>query len=264
MTGFSSEWLRLREPVDHKARSEEVLAAMVGWFSRDKVLKITDIGSGTGSTLRAIRPVLDQKISWNLVDNDPALLDVAKEEARDDRVNFSFADLSISLDPLFTQPVDLMTTSAFLDLVSLDWLEVLVGEVTKRKIPFYAALTYDGRAGCKPTLSKDDVVIDAFNDHQKTDKGFGNALGPEAADIAISLFKASGYQVISAESDWHGDNKNNAFQKMLLEGWHAAATEIRPNLKNDFDEWLRERIDLIENSKAEVFVGHKDLFAVPK
>ncbi len=263
MSGFSGEWLALREPIDHRARNEEILAGVAGWYTQDKFLKITDIGSGTGSTLRALRPVLPQKISWHLVDHDDALLDVARAAAEGDSVEFSLADLSGSLDALFAHSPDLITTSAFLDLVSMEWLEQLVIEITSRKIPFYAALTYDGRAGCEPILEAENEVLEAFNAHQKTDKGFGIALGPDAADTAIELFEQAGYQVNIGKSDWIGNSKHKEFQRMLLQGWHDAAVEIKPNSEKDFDDWYLERLNLIESSNASLFVGHKDIFAVP-
>lgn len=263
MSGFSAEWLALREPIDHAARSDVVLAGVAGWYNKDERLKITDIGSGTGSTLRALKPILNQKITWHLVDHDDALLDVAKAEAQGDHVDFSLADLSTSLDALFSHEPDLITTSAFLDLVSKDWLEWMVKEIVARKIPFYAALTYDGRAGCEPVLKTDNEVITAFNAHQKTDKGFGAALGPDAADTAISLFQKAGYQVNTTQSDWVGRSSDKAFQKMLLDGWYGAASEIMPDQEIKFKDWLAERFNLIENSDASLFVGHKDIFAVP-
>lgn len=263
MGGFSAEWLALREPIDHKARSEVVLAGVAGWYAQDSRLKITDIGSGTGSTLRALKPVLKHKISWHLVDHDDSLLEVAKAEAQGDQVDFSLADLSTSLDAIFSHQPDLITTSAFLDLVSKDWLEGMVKEIAARKIPFYAALTYDGRAGCDPALEMDEAILEAFNKHQKTDKGFGLALGPDAAETAISLFEEAGYQVNIATSDWIGNPNHKAFQSMLLQGWRDAASEIEPDKASVFNEWLLERLNLIENSNASLFVGHKDIFAVP-
>ena len=166
--------------------------------------------------------------------------------------------------PLFLDEPALISTSAFLDLVSQDWLEALVREVARQKIPFYGAITYDGRAGCTPEHPTDKLVLDAFNLHQKTDKGFGSALGPQAADQAISLFKTAGYEVIVGTSDWQAKGDHKGFQKMLLEGWATAAIQMKPELTNTFEQWLAQRYDLIENSDAGVFVGHKDFFATPK
>ena len=264
MTGFSSEWLALREPIDHAARSEEILSGVVHYFAKDGALRITDIGSGTGSTLRALKPILNSKLEWHLIDHDKSLMDVAMQEAGTDRVSFSIADLSKSLDAVFIAEPSLVTTSAFLDLVSEEWLRWFVIEITKRKIPFYAALTYDGRAGCKPQLAVDKDVIAAFNQHQKTDKGFGHALGPDAAQTAMQMFKAAGYVVVNAQSDWRGNKDHKAFQRILLDGWRVAATEIAPQNAGVFQSWYEERLRLIDMKEASLFVGHEDFFAVPQ
>lgn len=263
---FSAAWLALREPIDHAARDEGIMSLVADLLSNKDCPQITDIGSGTGSTIRALRPILNDRVCWHLVDNDVDLLAVAKAEAADGAVVTSLSDLSTSLDAVFARPADLVTTSAFLDLVSEDWLEGFVGAVVESGIPFYAGLTYDGRAGCLPPLASDEIVLAAFNAHQKTDKGFGTALGPHAAHSAITLFEKAGYSVTSALSDWQAGPENAEFQKMLLDGWRGAASEIRPDLKSEFDLWFADRLHLIEqggNSGASVFVGHVDFLAMP-
>ncbi|MEM9277844.1 MAG: class I SAM-dependent methyltransferase, partial [Pseudomonadota bacterium] len=254
MSGFSVDWLHVREPVDHAARSEEVLSAVSHYFMNEKKLQITDIGCGTGSTLRALKPFLSNELVWHLVDNDDALLEHAKENLNGDQMVFSLADLSESVEVLFAENPSLITTSAFLDLVSHEWLEIFCKEVTSRKIPFYAALSYDGRAGCDPELDEDELVLTAFNQHQRTDKGFGAALGPEAAAAAIRLFEENGYLVTSSRSDWVGDSRHPVFQKLLLEGWCEAASEIEPENTELFKDWLTKRIRLIDENRASVFV----------
>lgn len=261
---FSAEWLALREPVDHAARNRDVLNAVNALFVGKKTVRVTDIGSGTGSTVRALTPALDADLSWHLVDYDPNLLDIAKTEAAAAPVVISRADLSISLDAIFAHPSDIVTTSAFLDLVSADWLSRFAEAVAERGLPFYAALTYDGRAGCLPPLEDDAIVLAAFNAHQKTDKGFGPALGPDAAEHAVSCFEAAGYRVVKGLSDWQAGPDHAVFQKMLLGGWRDAATEIRPDLKDDFKDWHERRMKPIDESNgASVFVGHMDFLALP-
>ncbi len=78
-------------------------------------------------------------------------------------------------------PLDLVTTSALLDLVSAEWLERLAVEAAARRLPVYAALTYQGRATLEPAEPFDLEIVAAVNRHQRRDKGFGPALGPEAA-----------------------------------------------------------------------------------
>lgn len=264
MSGFSSEWLDLREPIDHAARSEAVISALCHYFLNDWKLIITDLGSGTGSTVRALKPVLSKELTWHLLDNDEVLLAEAKTHAKTDHVICSDTDLSASLDKLFSPEPDLITTSAFLDLVSYEWLETLVREITSRNIPFYAALTYDGRAECHPTHASDERVLNAFNQHQKTDKGFGPALGPDAADTAIRLFQEAGYIVCDETSDWRAGPQNPVFETMLLEGWKNAASELFPQHQATFEDWFEDRKHSIRHQKLSVMVGHKDFFAVPK
>lgn len=264
MSGFSAQWLSLREPIDHAARSDEVLRAVRRYYAGTKDLVITDIGTGTGSTIRALKPLLSQHISWHLLDNDDALLSYAKNSLEQDAMRFELVDLSVSVNTVFSQSPDLITTSAFLDLVSKNWLQRLVTEITQRQIPFYAALTYDGRSGCVPEHDMDTYALECFNHHQRGDKGFGPALGPEAADVALQAFETAGYEVFSGRSDWKATEEHFEFQRALIEGWHEAVCEFAPESRKQFDEWLTFRKRLIDQGKHTVFVGHLDIFAIPK
>ena len=52
-------------------------------------------------------------------------------------------------------------------------------------VPVYAALSYDGRVVIEPDERFDRELVAGFNLHQRTDKGFGPALGSAAAQTAI-------------------------------------------------------------------------------
>ena len=78
MTGFSIDWLDLRESADLKARDKSLVKLTVRWLknisSPDQLPIILDLGSGTGSTVRSFDSLLDaEAISghWRLIDNDP-------------------------------------------------------------------------------------------------------------------------------------------------------------------------------------------------
>ena len=74
MSGFSAEWLTLREPYDLRARNPTVLDAVTAALAGLSPLRIVDLACGTGSTMRALGPFLPAGQSWKLIDNDLGLL----------------------------------------------------------------------------------------------------------------------------------------------------------------------------------------------
>ena len=103
--------------------------------------------------------------------------------------------LIVDLEAAFDGPLDLVTISALLDLVSDEWLQRLVVEIAVRHLPVYAALSYDGRIGLYAVRSADKKIVAAVNADQRTDKGFGPALGPGAAQAAAEQLERIGYVV---------------------------------------------------------------------
>ena len=74
MSGFSAEWLALRERYDLAARNPTVLDTVADAFLDHPSIAVVDLACGTGATLRAIGPHLPPRQSWRLVDNDLSLL----------------------------------------------------------------------------------------------------------------------------------------------------------------------------------------------
>jgi len=96
VSGFSADWLALREPLDFAARdaglaqrfAQAVRAACAAAVTPAGVrtstpaatrstaapLRLVDLAAGTGANFRALAPVLGGDQDWLLVDHDPALL----------------------------------------------------------------------------------------------------------------------------------------------------------------------------------------------
>ena len=262
MSGFSADWLALREPFDLRARSPVVLDAVAGFFERQHSVRIIDLASGTGSTLRALSPKLPPRQSWTLVDNDPDLLAAATLKNQDVSLTVVARDLSLDPEAAFGETVDLVATSALLDLVSDAWLRRVATAVAARAIPFYAALSYDGRVVFTPPDPFDAAVVGAVNLHQRTDKGFGAALGPAAADAALTRFTALGYAVVQGASDWQIGPEDRDMQNELLDGWARAARDIGALPGRGITDWLTRRRAMTAAGSS-LLVGHVDFFAVP-
>lgn len=265
MSGFSADWLALREPYDVRARNPAVLDAVTAALAPRDSLRIVDLACGTGSTVRALGPRLPARQHWTLIDNDRDLLARAASMRLGDGVTVTTIplDLDRELVDALNGEVDLVTTSALLDLVSETWLNRLATAIAARAIPFYAALSYDGRTELTPSDPHDEAIVAAMNAHQRTDKGFGPALGPTAAAVAIARFEALGYAVRQGVSDWTMGPDDRAMQSESLAGWAGAAHEIGALSQYETAAWLARRVGAVAAGRASLRVGHIDFFAAP-
>ncbi len=260
MNGFSAAWLALREPYDLHARNAAVLDAVAAAFAHHPTLNVADLACGTGSTYRALSPRLPRGQRWRLYDNDLSLLARATGPANVTTVPLDLArDVEAALDGA----VDLVAMSALLDLVSAAWLERFAVEIAARRLPLYAALSYDGRMQFDPADPLDAKMISSVNAQQRTDKGFGPALGPAAAQAAIGQFERLGYTVVQGASDWIFQTEDRDIQTELLSGWASAARETGEPRLTDVVGWLSRRRELVANGRSAIRVGHVDFFALP-
>jgi hypothetical protein len=265
MSGFSAEWLTLRESYDIRARNPVVLGAAISPLKSKGTVRLVDLACGTGSTLRSLSPQLSARQHWDLVDDDPRLLSAARGSnfAGDVDLNTVRLDLNGDFETVLNQPNDLITTSALLDLVSEAWLDRFARHATARALPVYAALTYDGRIELSPVDPTDAAIAAAVNAHQLSDKGFGPALGPSAAVAAISRFETLGYSIVQGNSDWVIGTADRDIQIELLNGWAAAASEMQSLPRREIDGWLTRRQRAVDRHASTMQVGHVDFFATP-
>jgi hypothetical protein len=264
VSGFSAEWLSLREPYDVRARNAAVMEAAVLALAGRSSVGIVDLACGTGANMRALGPRVPARQNWRLVDNDLSLLArVPQPTSGSYTITTVPVDLNRDLEAALDGPIDLVATAALLDLVSESWLDRLAVETAARRLPVYAALNYDGRIELTPADPTDAAMVAAVNAHQRTDKGFGPALGPMAVQAAVERFERVGYTVVDGKADWLFGPQDRDIQIELLSGWAAAAREIAGVELAAVIQWLTRRRDLVHAGRSSIRVGHRDLFASP-
>jgi len=264
---FSANWLAAREAADHRSRAPALDRVLGRWWREQAGGHVLDLGSGTGSNIRYLLPVLGAQARWTALDHDDALLETLRRTASCD-VDVVVGDLGSEGLSLARQ-ARLVTASALLDLVSASWLDTLVEGCVAAGAAALFVLTYDGSIrwlddrGVEVESDGDRLVRVAVNHHQRGDKGLGAALGPEAAPALIDRFAARGYDVSSAPSPWRLGPSDEELVGPLLEGWARAAVEQRPDAAPIVERWLSERIALTHAGGWTLEVGHLDVLALP-
>jgi hypothetical protein len=280
-----SEWLELREAADWAARSADLVEQVTATLAPRGALEVLDLCTGTGSNIRYLMDRLPPRQRWLAVDRDPALLAEVHErlsswasahhcpvrrgprgsELRGERLECDVATEELNLDdldPRIFAGRHLVTASALLDLVSVQWLRTLASRCRAVGAAAIFTITYDGRSTCAPAEPEDELVRALFNDHQRGDKGLGGpAAGPDACEAAQRAFGEAGYRVEIARSDWTVGPREQMFQRRLIEGWASAATEVAPDRAILIADWLRRRLEHVDAGRSAIVVGHQDMAA---
>jgi hypothetical protein len=243
-------------------------------------VKFKDLGCGTGANLRytalLVPPGVRQR--WRLFDRDPRLLLSAREELaawadetsetagreielkKDGRtidVSFCEADLSTGVESIL-QPDEIVTASAFFDLVSKDWITRFARAAAALRATVYAPLIYNGFQIWSPSHPADWPMLVAFNVHQRRDKGFGAAAGPDAAAILHDALCDGGYTMTRGDSSWRLGPQEVRLMAMLSESTAAAVAELGLFDEQAINTWKESR-----RTAASCLIGHSDNLARP-
>lgn len=267
---FDAHWLHLRADADAAARADGPSRALAAWAGDiTPPLRCIDLGCGLGANAAWLAARLPGPQHWLLVDHDPSLLakaghrslaDASGEPAATETLHADLTDDPTSL----ARGVHLVTAAALLDLVAADWIDHLVTGCRANGAAALFALTYHGHfASEMPNDPDEQRVRTAFNQDQRRDKGFGPALGPDAALYAARAFRAAGYRVHLGRSPWRLGPESSDLQRALIDGKAQAARKTSPDECSTIDRWARRRHQAIHNATARLRVGHLDLFAEP-
>lgn len=283
MGDFSVGWLALREPADFIARSSRLAGSVADALAHGDMVQALDVAGGTGSNVRYLAERLSPRQDWLLVDHDQRLLTQAPVrmsewaaahgyEARvepdgvrlqGDRLNCRVHMRRVDVADLASTTIfsgrALVTASALLDLVSEPWLRGLAERCRDEASAVLFALNYDGRIHCEPEEAEDELIRELVNRHQRTDKGFGAALGSDAAATAERLFAGGGYQVQREPSDWVLSPDAHGLQQALIDGWAQAAAEMDPGESARIRSWRARRLAHVARGRSRLRVGHQDV-----
>jgi hypothetical protein len=262
-------WLALREPADATARSLELVEELQPEPSNDRLLRVHDLGCGTGSMARWLAPLLPGPQHWTLYDRDAELLPLAAADAPGRAsdgtpvsVRTEQRDIS-RLDQGTLAGASLVTASALLDMMTSEELSRLVDSSTEPRCPVLITLTVTGRVDLMPADPSDQLFAEAFNEHQRRASPSGRRLGPDALEAAVDGFSRRGLDVTVRPSPWRLGPDRAALAQTWLDGWIGPACEQRPELEQVRPSYRRRRLTELAEGRLSVTVHHQDLLARP-
>ena len=261
---FSPDWLALREPFDHAARSVELATAFAA--ALPERARLLELGAGTGSGVRFLMPYVPGA-RWWLLDHDAKLLAQAESLLSAPRVTPWLSDVR-DFDA-WPSELDGVQLQALLDLVDLSFLASVVDVLATRRLPVLAALTVDGRVSFQPAHPDDDAIHGAFRLHQRgvrnaadVNRERGGLVGPHAGAIFADLLRVRGFSTVVRTADWRVPSTATAMLSAMIEGTAEAAAQVGPR-EVDVARWSDDRRRDLAAGRLTLAVGHQDVLGLP-
>ena len=264
----SSEWLALREPEDARARSRDLALAAAARLAPGPIV-IHDLGSGTGSMMRWLAPLLPGPQTWVLHDWNSNLVERATSNVvpldRDGRpvsVRTRGGELA-HLDPEALDGAALVTASALLDVLTSKEVRAITDACVAVGCPVLLSLSVTGEVRLDPRDPRDDVFAASFNAHQGRRVGGRRLVGPTGVSLAQRRFLEAGWKIRPAATFWRLGDHDPLLLEQWFDGWCDAALEQRADLEVHGVEYRALRSSQSRRGALSAVVVHTDLLAWP-
>jgi hypothetical protein len=264
----SSDWLALREQEDARARSRELALAAAGKL-RPGPIVIHDLGSGTGSMMRWLAPLLPGPQTWVLHDWNSNLVERATNgvvpldrERQPLSVRARCGELA-HLDPDDLDGASLVTASALLDVLTSEEVRAVIQACVAVGCPVLLSLSVTGEVRLDPRDPRDDVFEASFNAHQQRLVGGRRLVGPSGVALAQRLFLEAGWNIRPAATFWRLGDHDPRLLGQWFDGWVDAALEQRADLQVEGAGYRALRSTQLRRSALSALVVHTDLLAWP-
>ncbi len=262
MHEFQNKWLNLRETVDRNSRNKRILYLINKFFKNKKNIRIVDLGSGAGSNYRFLKSRLLNNQYWSFVDISHQSTNYFKKNiklsSKIKKTNFKIVDVINNLEKINFNDYNLVTGSAFLDILPKTWFKNFYKLNVDTEIVYFA-LNYNGNFKFFPKHKDDKKILNIFNKDQKSDKGIGEvAVGPDCTELINKAFKRTHKRYV-LDSTWDV-SQNYKFQIYFLN----FCREIIQKNKLNFDDWLKFRLKCINEKNSRFILNNTDFLAIKK
>jgi hypothetical protein len=222
-------------------------------------LEIIDLGAGTGANQRWLAPRLPSPQRWVHLDHDPAISRSLPLPDGTMIIDDSVEGLALLLASRSASRC-LVTCSALLDVLTTAQVYAVCNAVIDNRVPALFSLTVTGTFSVTPADPDDQLLLAAFNDHQRRD---GRA-GPDATSLASKALRAGGCHVLCQQTPWQlSAASGRGFVEQVLQERLDAAVAQDPGLAPGATAWLELRRVQLALGLLRIEVGHCDILAIP-
>ena len=112
----------------------------------------------------------------------------------------------------------MISYSAALDIMSKSSIHSALKRIKKNNV-LYFSLCFNGLVRWTPTNTFDKYILTFFNNHQRSDKGFGKALGHKSIEFIRKKAEKLNLKIVVEDSPWIVKNKSykdKVFMKRYL------------------------------------------------
>tara|TARA_B100001063_G_scaffold174214_1_gene163304 strand:+ start:1605 stop:2477 length:873 start_codon:yes stop_codon:yes gene_type:complete len=286
---FSKSWINMRVEYDNTSRSS-VLIDHLNKISREDEIDLIDLCCGTGSFLIwALNENINLK-NCRLIDNDIKLLKSIKSNLRanlktkytiqsnTNNLNLLIKKRSKSVSTVLIEKSDcdeyshtnkifhIISYSAALDLMSKSSINIALKKIKKDNI-LYFSLCFNGIVKWTPSNPFDKYVLTFFNNHQRSDKGFGSALGHKSIEFLKKKARDLNLNITVTDSPWiikNKSEKDTVFIKRYILDIRKSLFHMEGIDKNILRKWYEDKKNDLENKKIKLYVGHNDVLLFKK
>lgn len=222
-------------------------------------MQIIDLGAGTGANQRWLAPRLPIRQRWLHLDHNPVISRSLPLAAETEIVDESVE----ALGELLTRSSgdrQLVSCSALLDVLTTEQIQAVCRAVIDNRVPAFFSLTVTGGLRLSPADAHDQLLLAAFNDHQRR----AGRAGPEATTLTVNLLRAAEFTVTTQETPWRLTAESGlAFVDQMLEERLAAAVAQDPALARTAAAWLELRRAQLAAGLLRIELDHCDILGLP-